>query len=688
MGAVPLTSQNLHQELARAHAALLVDSTNSSLPTPESYLEPSALALADPHPETYKDNSDIFQVGERTASPKQLSAPGKLKRGLTTYGRLEKVDKEKGSKSIEKGVKDIWEFDQSTQDNLVTKSAKHAGSTIVSIKSKQQNTVEAKEGDGVYSDDCNENWREKKGRKQSKTVASRRVKRSKTSGGVSLDDYGILGAEPFKIDAEDDEDYNPVGNRRVRKRVMIDPIPSNERKKTRSNTNEWELMPALPKGRRATVLKQLEAGFVFEGGESSNRESLVVEPLPQDNLSVLSPFKVDLAKNSLSLPEEEKGKYAIFSPTATPNILEQSLEPSALHPLPAVPSQEPFDLTAEVGDINATFPHLPYRGVLATGMTGSYIENTQLILESLSVPSQSLAVQRSLVSRRKTLAQVLDTDSDFSQVETPSGARFSEPAEAPIHSPTFPRRARLKQSRARTAITLSREHSPAPRVERSRIVAASDDESPLSDLDEGEMHPPTSALDISTSTPPRRLRKLKPMSPQLNKNPMLALPPESSNLAAGCGIENQLHESDHQELGCVVAGSNTRSVPAGGRKRPKGNPETPDQGNTRGDASSCPISAHGDSLSDRGDYDATIQSGVGTNHMAHLVNEEDKATQKEVTPPSTPPKANPKQLEHTKPSGGKGPHSPINGGKPPSIKFRVGLSRKANIESLHSYLRK
>ena len=450
-------------------------------------------------------------------------------RGLTTYGRLEEGRKAKELGISEEVEKDIWEFNLLSQDPGMTKAsalkgnAKKSSSILKSSRAKRQDPVgdDDREAHGISDKEGEEDWGGKEGRKGCKKVVPRKLitgRRSKTSVATPIND-GIVGFEPIVYgDDENDDDYSPTRNsRKAKQKVTIAPPISGGRKKTRSNTDDWELMPALPKGRKSTVLKQLAAGFEFDR-DSMTRKAAVktgtstsASASPLRNNPPLSPFKVDLARDSLILLEEEKEKYHAFPPTATSLsrvglLSESSKEPSAIK-LPQLSSgPEEMIESIAVGTgiyMSSTIPdkeHFDKAGKETS---------TRDVKESESIPLCSVTPRTGkrkskLGNRSKTLAEMLDVETDKDGEKGGQDiVNMDVSKDSSFQSPTR-KRVRLKQTRGKTVLAPSPEKkesesnnditmstSPVGLKEPKKpgVVAASDDDSPLSELDEVVMSP-------------------------------------------------------------------------------------------------------------------------------------------------------------------------------------------------------
>lgn len=691
-----------------------------------------------------------------------------------------------------------------------------------SKKSRRAKTMENFEYETFEGDDGDndKDWNGTKTRKSAKKAAPKKQpasKRSKTSIAYAME---MLG------DDENDDDYSPIGGSRKGKRKSAEVDSTvGRKKKTRSNTDDWELMPALPKGRKSSVLKQLAEGFDFDRDvgkavvDTIEITSSDTSPTPQKD--IVSPFKVDLSRASLFLPDEEKEKYDVFSPqTASPNTAElgqEILSQSSAVNLPLLSSslQGPLNLHAtESGAyMSSTIPDEDYFVSKAQAEEG---EDSKTIEISSTI---SKVNTKSRLSRSKTLADMLvDIEGSEEEGDEHKQITMPKPEETPSESPAT-KRARMKQTRGKTSITLSpiqshpRPDKPNPngdsapgsplnvvrkRKMTSRVVAASDEESSLSELDEAAIRSPRRPISgvsrlekqkkkvvqeerdnegspvTSTITVTTNVINQPSEAPKTGKRKTSARKP--SNISV---YENEdTHEVDFAVVVDEVGETVTKKPPA--KRRKLSTMKKADNSDAADDKSleSRQASALVVNIDDDDDDDVTSDGEVkkkaavkgkrearrkvtttkepkklrkntqneilvefleaimpmsnenedgddsdadiknksklnkrnGPNRSVSLEFQDDvkgegdadahstssppppiqskseesrvdnTAQQQHISEPQTPKKNDAKVK--------KSPHSPINGGKPPSMRFRVGLSRRVNIEPLHGYLKK
>ncbi|KAF8433825.1 hypothetical protein BGX38DRAFT_1221942 [Terfezia claveryi] len=828
-----LTSQVIRQELASAHAALLADASPAT-PSPHHDAAPHS-GLSSDHAVIHENRAEIpgedgglglnaeaclslenehtmfnkpTKKDDSSDPPPNLPSwvqnTGKAKvtpqRGLTMYGRLEKIRKEKEHGISEEAEKDVWEFNILSQDPGVAKAlaskgnANRSASILKSSRAKRQDPVgnDDRETHKISGEEDEQGWSGKEGRKGCKKAAPRKSttgRRSKTCVVTSIDD-GIAGFQPVVYgDDENDDDYSPVGNfRKAKKKVIIDPPISSGRKKTRSNTDDWELMPALPKGRKTTVLKQLAAGFEFDRDSmtlkatAKMRTSTSARTSPLRNNPPLSPFKVDLVRDSLILSEEEKEKYDAFSPTATSqgrdSLLHEGLEePPSVKSLQLLSGPQEMVESIAVGAgtdmgsmiIDEEFLDLKHKASKETS-TRDVKESGNI---SLFSDTRSTGKMKSkLGNRSKTLAELLDMETDKDEEDSGQGIVNMDGYRGGSFQSCSRKRVRLKQARGKTVMgpspmkmglessnDLTMPTSPAELQEEAkkpRVVAASDDDSTLSDLDEGVV--PKRILDNRPNKIHDQITRQKTnILSEVSDSPKPKQPvPKASNRKRSGRYnskstfldEDSTLDEDDLPAAESEAKFKTRKPPAKRRKKSQAEAtdanEQPPQPPTLilGDtASNEESSRKPDSLlpttatkkkasragtmeTQHGKGNQKIKNGKGgTKHLddqdfgakegvddlkldEHDVGgpsdsrvstpkEQGIGTGKEKSPPSTPVLREPiltlKQPETPQPAKSavkQNSHSPINGGKPPPIKFRVGLSRRANIEPLHRYLKK
>jgi len=751
-----------------AHSSLQSEHTTSNVPARNDDSADHPLNLS----------SWVQNTGKRKAIPQ---------RGLTTYGRLEKTSKVRGRDISEEAEKGIWEFNLLSQDPGVAKAsaskgnAKKSTSILKSSRAKRQDLVgdEDREVHEISNKEGEEGWGNKEaqtGCKKVTPIKSITSRRSKSSMVIPVDD-GTAGVEPVVYgDDENDDDYNPVRtSRKTKKKVTMDPPVSSGRKKTRSNTDDWELMPALPKGRKSAVLKQLATGFEFDKdsmtlkGAAKTRTRSSASASPLRNNPPLSPFKVDLARDSLILPEEEKGKYHVFSPTPADAAGVDSLlpgsseEPSSVE-LPQLPSC-PQEMIESIVAGTGTYMSSAVPGEECLGLRDKASKEKESEGISLSSVTPRAGRKKSkLGSRSKTLAEMLDVEADKAEEDGGQGvANMTVSGESSFQSPTR-KRVRLKQARGKTVLApspdkMETEHNNDLTMPTSPVGLRKepDDDSPLSELDEGTVMSPRRLLDnsglmrsrihdqiilgqeasilsnVSDSLKPKQLVPKAGNRKRSDRN--------TSKISLD---EDSTHDGDDLPTAEVEAQPKPRKLPI--KRRKKSRIETTDTNEQSLQLPPAVIPGDITSNEERSTdslLPTTATSLVGTKRKASKTgkgnkkmensegstnqldgqelrvkvgvedSEPDKhdiggplhpqistpkgqsiGTGRERSLPSTPvlgePAPTPKQPKTPQPAKPvtKNPHSPINGGKPPPIKFRVGLSRRANIEPLHGYLKK
>jgi len=747
---------------------------------------------------TRRDDSSEHPVN--SPSWVQNTRKGKVtpQRGLTTYGRLEKTRKTK-ERGISEGVeKDVWEFNPLSQDpgiaSAVKGNAKKSASILKSSRAKRQDPVgdDEPEVDEIFNEEDEKGWSSKEGRNGCKKAVSRKSitgRRSKTTAVTPVDD-GIVGIEPVVYgDDENDDDYNPAGNpRKAKTKVTINPPISSARKKTRSNTDDWELMPALPKGRKSTVLKQLAAGFEFDRDSialkaaAKTRTSTSASTSPLHNNPPLSPFKVDLARDSLILPEEEKEKYDVFLPTATSpgrdGLLPRSSESSSAKSpqLPSRPQEMIESIAVGAGTYMSSIildeEYLGLKHKVGKETSKRDVKESESISLSSTTPS-TRQMKSKLGSRSKTLAELLDVETDEGEENDGQGVvNMDVPRGSSFQSPTR-KRVRLKQARGKTIM------APSPNIKESessndltvptspaglqkepkkpRVVAASDDDSPLSDLDKWVAMSPKRILDNRPNKiHDQMISQRSNILPEVPESPKSKQPVPKATDRKRSGRnaskiffpnEDSTHDEDGLPAAEPEAQSKPRKPPAKRRKKSQAestdaNEQSPQPptlilGDTTSDEernkkpdSLLPTTAtkkaprtgkvetqHGKGnkkmKNSKGSTKQLDDQGLGekegagdpgpnghdvggpSHSQVYASKEQSIGAGKEKTPPSTPvlrettfTLKQPETPQPAKPVVKRSPHSPINGGKPPPVKFRVGLSRRANIEPLHGYLKK
>ncbi|KAF8418079.1 hypothetical protein EV426DRAFT_620668 [Tirmania nivea] len=831
------TSQVIRQELASAHAALLADCSNASSATP------SARHDAAPNPGSSSDyavihesraemqkqdggpdlNGEVCQSlkNEHTMSniparkdnsadhpsylPSRVQKTGKGKatpqRGLTAYGRLEKTIKAKERGLSEEAEKDIWEFNLLSQDPGVAKasalkgSAKRSISISKSSRAKRQDPVRDNDREvHEISEEDEEGWSGKEGWKGCKKTTPRKLisgRRSKTSGIIPVDD-GIAGVEPAVYgDDENDDDYSPTRNsRKTKKKVTID-SPISSGKKTRSNTDDWELMPALPKGRKSTVLKQLRTGFEF-GGEgmmlkaaAKTRTSTSASSPPNPPLS---PFKVDLARDSLILPEEEKEKYHVFLPTATSpggdGLLHDSSEELSSVKLPQLLSgpqgmSEPIAAKTGIcmGPMILKEQYLGLKDKAGEETSTRHVQESERTLLSSVTPSTGK--MKSKGNRSKTLAEILDIETGKDE-ENGEGVVNMDMSMGSSFQSSTRKRVRLKQARGKTVLATSSDKkesesnnnltmptSPAMLQrdpKKPRLVAASDDDSPLSELDEGVVMSPkriidnsglmcsqpnkihdqiilqktNNLLDLSDSPKPKHpvpkarnrkrsgrntskiiflnedsthdeddLSAAEPQAQFTSRKPLAKRqkksqaettdaneqsPQHPALILGGTSSDKERSKKPDSLLSTIATKRKPSKTGKLETQHGKGNKIKKNGGGSTKQLNDQELGTKegfGDSVLNEQDVGEPLYSQVSTSK------EQSIGAGKEKSPPSTPvlrepvlARKQPETPQPAKPVIKQNPHSPINGGKPPPVKFRVGLSRRVNIEPLHGYLKK
>lgn len=727
-------------------------------------------------------------------SPKSSNTKASPKRGLTTYGRLENGRKSKETKVSGEGCKDIWELDAFSQGTNMTRSGIAKGSAQVSnVDVASNRAVQTLSGTDDWEvqeiPDNGEdgNWNGKTIRKSAPKKSERKLassKRSKRSKTVAVgDDLTAIGPLVF-IEDDNDDDYNPAeSSRKLQKAVKGKTVSRGRR--TRSNTDDWELMPPLPKGRKSVVLKQLASGYEFERdcvivkAAASTRTQTSGATLPPQ-LIPPSPFKVDLSKHASILPEEEKQKYDVFSPmdispdgaelkAATPEE-----NPTTNLPLPSLPDPQRISESTTL-DTGLHITSTRFKEKLDTEDNSGGI----ILSKGTSVHSIASGVNKKtskLGSRSKTLGEALDIEIDRDNVHSDLGEERLDEARKDLPQSSPIKRVRLKQRRGKTSVTFSTEllnstklnsekgplmdvSSVAAQKEakKLRIVAASDDESPLSELDEVAVMLPKEIPHIDEIMPKRHGKVQGEIVQQLKS--------KRSKVAAS--YEEDTQEEDTQpDIEEII---DRKKIRTKRQKRLKKDnvidPKRVDSDEQSPQPSQCPLpcapfiidAARGESSGDTvidslpptalkkmksRKATAEILEGGGSKRLKHnseqvekqhaikkrvkkaeevinsessdddldigvgRISDQDQSVQSPISPtkshstdtmlsealPSTPIQresvVTPKQLETPKPARKKNPHSPINGGKPPPVKIRVGLSRRAHIEPLHSYLRK
>lgn len=773
-----LTSQVIRQELASAHAALLADASPAT---------PSAHHDAAPHSGPSSDHAVIhenraespgedggpgldaeaclslenkhimFNKPAKKAEPPpnlpswvQITGKGKVtpQRGLTTYGRLEKVRKAKEHGISEEAEKDVWEFNLLSQDPGMDKALASKGNAnksapnLKSSRAKRQDPVgnDDREALKISDEEDEQGWSGKEGRKGCKKAAPRKSttgRRSKTCVVTSIDD-GIAGVQPVVYgDDENDDDYSPVGNfRKAKKKVIIDHPISSGRKKTRSNTDDWELMPALPKGRKSTVLKQLAAGFEFESDSmtlkaaAKTRTSTSASTSPLRNNPPLSPFKVDLVRDSLILTEEEKEKYDAFLPTATSpgqdGLLHEDLEELASVKSPQLPSgpQEmvesiPVGAGTDMGSIIVDEEYLDLKHKAGKETSTRDVKESKNISLFSDTPSTG-KMKSKLGSRSKTLAELLDMETDKDEEDSGQGIVNLEMYRSGSFQSPIRKRVRLKQASDKTVMGLSPKKlelesssdqitrqkanilsevsdSPKPkqpvpkasnRKRSSRYTSKSTFLDEDSTHDEDNLPAAESEAQYKSRRPPVKRRK-KSQAEATDANEQA---PQPLTLILGDMASNEERSRKADLLPTTATKKNASRAGKVETQHGKGNKNMKyGKGSTKhlDDQDLGAKEGVDDLKPDEHDVGGPSDSRVSTPKGQGI------GTGKEKSPPSTPVLREPiltlKQPETPQPAKSavkQNPHSPINGGKPPPIKFRVGLSRRANIEPLHRYIKK
>ncbi|KAI5804168.1 hypothetical protein DFH27DRAFT_395775 [Peziza echinospora] len=867
-----LSSQALRHELASAHAAFLKESTTTALPSSTantaldrtqpstSYnqeqdgnyqgpelpaigpIDSTGIAIPSPIGDRNRTNEDDRIGGNRSnvlapqtpnahmsaASggslinspsnhPKRTKTtpsnkPATLKkRTATTHGGIEK-SRERATAEKSTGGDDVWSFNGNSQDTGTTPARTslnnnpNAFETTAPNGSKKKKKRQSEAGEDEDFHNMSEG-----GGSNTKKKPTTKSKRAKTT--MSHFDDPNFG-EPIVIpDNSDDDDYAPKKSARKAKEKAKTPSMAARAKKTRSNTDHWELMPALPKGRESDVLKQMEAGFAFDRQDAENEARKVAAPrkgsiervVQEAPAANLSPFKIDLARDSLILHEEEKEQYHTFSPLTTSDSEHTRLNSSAHD---AVAS----DLPPNRPIVGASI----HPALISTGMNMSSTipdeEYFKIVTQKDSTQSSRTGdrqdtpkLAKSLGKRSKTLAQALDLDlTDDDELGSLGGKN------------TTTRPSKLTPKRAKTSVGLEvNDNSPTTKLsgmgpgnggtikvtmkadsrsKKARVIEGSDDEhSALSDL--GSSPPPPASLappivamerskrGVTVQTSPRRERKkrttttvaveiqenwdvtgsaefetTKQRTTDLKELPDVDVQEKSKTRKTPAKRQktSSRNVTDHMEGGVLEipamegkvhiisddddlpfedtpAPKSRQKAKKGTAKEPIAAAEAPvkEKGKRRrttskGGNSKGPIESQAqkppaktlskeviDSEDDDDDDDLGIgitvnKKGTSTKTKPHVEvghiertgaedGDDDDAkyasnasnTSNTGTPIDTKskPKEPPATPQHSK-SARRGPHSPINGGKPSAIKYRVGLSRRANIESLHGYLRK
>ncbi|KAF8468930.1 hypothetical protein BDZ91DRAFT_78904 [Kalaharituber pfeilii] len=688
-GKASLTPQALRTELASAHAALLTDidtpsllasSTSSGPLTESSDTARSWMIESDASPgpaiscisagdsRSTDIHSTTHFLPPPTAPTPEETSP--TKGGSSTSRRQEKsrkinYDEERG--------KDIWEFDVLSQDPDVKDDDRNGtrrrdDTSQVSDIHKEQRAAVTISDEGVKNA-CflgQPNKDRTDGHRAIKKKKTPPARRSKTSFDT-YPDYNFTITEPIILpDDDNDDDYNPNKSSRKPKKNDRSKTSVSGRKKTRSNTDDWELMPALPKGTKGA--QKQTAATAPDNGKSPTRSM-------QDKV-VLCPFKIDLTLDSLLLPEEEKEKYDVFSPLNTSQTTNSQpaspAEPSLLNlPLPVSESQSASldSIAVKTGaNMSSTIPDEEYFRM-------AFKEQASGGRKSLSGGDPSGGEIQSTNSRsenekRVKIIEDSDDDSPLSDLETiiKSKDMEVEPISEALSSTV------RKRGKRKTASTQSSDEDiveKAPQKHRSKRMSKKGlHQRKVDDPDDGgEIEQSQSELGWKSNYVKDRkcIARLEFVASQDQPNRKEKQP---TSVVAAIAEAEQENSNERNDLD-VGHKKETRL----GRKSTK----------------------HSELISSDADEDDTtaVDESVSSTAVSGISapNSKEPNDSTENIPTSTPTAVTeglkpPPVTPSSNTSCKKVPYSPINSGKLSAVKYRVGLSKRANIESLHSYLKR